>query len=78
MDLEMGEISVGASSTAAGKTIEGSRLRQDSGVMILAIKRSQEMGFNSSSDDRIEPGHFLIAMGQTSQLRRREQMASPS
>jgi voltage-gated potassium channel len=78
MDLEMGEITGGASSTVAGKTIEGSPLRQDSGVMILAIKRCREMGFNSSSDDRIEPGDFLIAMGQPSQLRRREQMASPS
>lgn len=78
MDLEIGEISVGAASSVAGKTIEGSHVRQDSGVIILAIKRSQEMRFNPSSDDRIEPGDYLIAMGQPSQLRRLEQMASPS
>jgi voltage-gated potassium channel len=78
MDLEIGEIAVGVSSSVAGKTIEGSHVRQDSGVIILAIKRSQEMRFNPSSDDRIEPGDFLIAMGQPSQLRRLEQMASPS
>jgi len=78
MDLEIGEISVGAASPVAGKTIEGSHVRQDSGVIILAIKRSQEMRFNPSSDDRIEPGDYLIAMGQPSQLRRLEQMASPS
>jgi voltage-gated potassium channel len=78
MDLEIGEISVEASSSLAGKTIEGSHVRQDSGVIILAIKRSQAMRFNPSSDDRIEPGDFLIAIGQPSQLRRLEQMASPS
>jgi voltage-gated potassium channel len=77
MDLEIGEISVEASSSMAGKTIEGAHVRRDSGVIILAIKRSQEMRFNPSSDDRIEPGDFLIAMGQPSQLRRLEQMASP-
>jgi voltage-gated potassium channel len=78
MDLEIGEIAVGVSSSVAGKTIEGSHVRQDSGVIILAIKRSQEMRFNPSSDDRIEPGDFLIAMGQPSQLRRLEQLAAPS
>jgi uncharacterized protein with PhoU and TrkA domain len=36
------------------------------------------MRFNPFSDDRIEPGDYLIAMGQPSQLRRLEQMASPS
>ena len=76
MDLEIGEICVGHDSTFAGKTIEGSRIRQDRGVIILAIKRESGMRFNPSPDDRIDPGDYLIAMGEPSQLRQLEQMAA--
>jgi voltage-gated potassium channel len=75
MDLEIGEISVGHGSGFAGKTIETSRIRQERGVIVLAIKRGQGMRFNPSPDDRIEAGDFLIAMGEPSQLRQVEQMA---
>ncbi len=76
MDLEIGEICVGQDSAFAGKTIEGSRIRQDRGVIILAIKRESGMRFNPSPDDRIETGDYLIAMGEPSQLRQLEQMAA--
>ena len=75
MDLEIGEISVPKHSSFAGKTIESSRIRQDRGVIILAIKREQGMRFNPSPADRIEPGDYLIAMGEPGQLRQLEQMA---
>jgi voltage-gated potassium channel len=75
MDLEIGEISVGPDSSFAGKTIETSRIRQDRGVIVLAIKRGQGMRFNPAPDDRIEVGDFLIAMGEPAQLRQLEQMA---
>jgi voltage-gated potassium channel len=78
MDLEIGEICVGKDSAFAGKTIETSRIRQDRGVIILAIKRESGMRFNPASDDRIEPGDFLIAMGEPSQLRELEQNSRPS
>jgi voltage-gated potassium channel len=76
MDLEIGEISVGTQSAFAGKTIETSRIRQDRGVIVLAIKRGQGMRFNPAPDDRIEAGDFLIAMGEPGQLRQVEQMAA--
>src|SRR2546421_9793367 len=75
MDLEIGEISVPKHSSFAGKTIESSRISQDRGVIILAIKREQGMRFNPSPEDRIEPGDYLIAMGEPGQLRQLEQMA---
>jgi voltage-gated potassium channel len=75
MDLEIGEISVGPDSSFAGKTIETSRIRQDRGLIVLAIKRGQGMRFNPAPDDRIEVGDFLIAMGEPAQLRQLEQMA---
>ncbi len=76
IDLEIGEIQVGRDSVFAGKTIESSRIRQDRGVIILAIKREKGMRFNPSPEDRIESGDFLIAMGEPGQLRQLEQIAS--
>jgi voltage-gated potassium channel len=76
MDLEIGEICVADASTVAGKTIETSRIRQDCGAVILAIKREKKMDFNPSPEDRIEPGDYLIAMGESSQLRQLERMAT--
>ncbi len=76
VDLEIGEVYVSPTSRFAGRTIEASRIRQDRGVIILAIKREQGMRFNLSAEDRIEPGDFLIAMGEPSQLRQLEQLAA--
>jgi voltage-gated potassium channel len=78
MDLEIGEIQVTPQSVFAGKTIESSRIRQDRGVIILAIKRHEGMRFNPAPDERIQPDDFLIAMGEPAQLRQLEQTASPS
>jgi voltage-gated potassium channel len=75
-DLEIGEVLVSAQSIFAGKTIENSRLRQDRGVIVLAIKREDGMHFNPAPDDRIAPGDYLIAMGEPNQLRRLEQAAT--
>jgi len=75
MDLEIGEIEVGPGSVFSGKTIEGSRIRQDRGVIVLAIKRAKGMRFNPAPDDRIEAGDYLIAMGEPTQLRQIEQAA---
>jgi voltage-gated potassium channel len=76
VDLEIGEVLVGANSEFSDKTVGGSRIRQERGVIILAIKRGQEMQFNPSPDDLIKPGDCLIAMGQPAQLRELEQAAS--
>jgi voltage-gated potassium channel len=75
MDLEIGQVPITPRSPFAGKTIETSRIRQDRGVIILAIKRQAGMRFNPAPDDRIEAGDFLIAMGEPQQLRELEQTA---
>jgi len=72
MDLEIGEVPIGAKSMFAGKTIENSRIRQDRGVIVLAIKRDAGMRFNPAPDDLIQAGDFLIAMGEPQQLRELE------
>jgi len=76
MDLEIGEILVPGKSVFAGKTIESSRIRQDRGVIILAIKRQEGMRFNPAPDEQIQPNDYLIAMGEPSQLRQLELTAA--
>jgi len=75
MDLEIGEILVTGKSVFAGKTIESSRIRQERGVIVLAIKRRDSMRFNPPPDERIEADDCLIAMGEPAQLRQLEQTA---
>ncbi|MFZ0480870.1 MAG: potassium channel protein [Terriglobales bacterium] len=75
MDLEIEEVPIRTGSVFAGKTVETSRIRQDRGVIILAIKREAGMRFNPAPDDRIEAGDFLIAMGEPQQLRELEMTA---
>ncbi len=77
LGLEIEEVYVENGSTFAGTTIERSKIRQDMGVIILAIKRgNQPMRFNPAPDDRIEPGDYLIAMGEPTNLRRLEDTAA--
>src|SRR5215471_23371 len=78
MDLEIGEIHITPESAFAGKTLESSRIRQERGVIVLAIKRNDAMRFNPAPDERIESGDCLIAMGEPSQLRELEQTAATS
>ncbi len=78
MDLEIGEIRITPASSFAGKTLEGSRIRQERGVIVLAIKRRENMRFNPAPDERIEPNDCLIAMGEPAQLRQLERTAASS
>jgi len=78
MDLEIGEIHITPESEFAGKTLESSRIRQERGVIVLAIKRQQGMRFNPAPDERIEPHDCLIAMGEPAQLRQLEQSVASS
>ena len=78
MDLEIGEIHITPQSEFAGKTLESSRIRQERGVIVLAIKRQQGMRFNPAPDERIEAHDCLIAMGEPAQLRQLEQSVASS
>ena len=76
LGLEIEEIRVEPSSTLAGKTVRSSKIRQELGIIVLAIKRQDEpMHYNPASDDKIEAEDCLIVMGPPSQLRRMEEIA---
>jgi voltage-gated potassium channel len=77
LDLEIEEVHIESGCSFAGQTIEGSRIRQEMGVIVLAIKRGgARMLFNPAPEDRIEAGDYLIAMGEPASLRRLEDSAT--
>ncbi len=75
VDLEIAEIEVAAGSRYVGQTFRTSKMRSDTGIIVLAIKRDETMRFNPASDDRIEAGDTLIAMGEPAGLRKLEESA---
>ena len=75
--LEIEEVLVAAGSAVAGQTLEGSRIRQEMGVIVLAIKGEHTaMRFNPPPDEVIHEGDHLIAMGDAKGLARLEDSAS--
>jgi voltage-gated potassium channel len=75
--LEIEEVQVQAGSRFAGQTLEGSRIRQEMGVIVLAIKgEDSQMRFNPSPDEAIHVGDHLIVMGEPTGLRRLEDSAT--
>ena len=74
--LEIEEVKVGKGAQIVGKTLEGSRIRQELGVVVLAIKgEDAPMRFNPPPDEMIHAGDHLIAMGDPDGLRKLEESA---
>lgn len=67
--LEMGELVVSEKSPLRGITLVDSGIRQETDVIIVAIrKKDGEMKFNPSSMTRIEAGDTLISLGKSEDL----------
>jgi voltage-gated potassium channel len=76
LPFDIEEVQVRAGSRVAGQTLEGARIRQEMGVIVLAIKgEDSHMRFNPAPDEVIHEGDHLIAMGGPDGLRRLEQSA---
>jgi voltage-gated potassium channel len=68
-DLQIEESQLSAQSQLTGTTLSDSRLRQDLGVIIVAIKKaSGKMVFNPASEVTLEAGDILIAIGDRQHL----------
>jgi voltage-gated potassium channel len=74
--LEIEEILIDESSHLAGKSIGTSNIRQEHGVIVLAIKSGSEMHVNPQPEDMIRAGDYLIAMGEPESLSRLESLAN--
>jgi len=79
LPLEIEEVQVRPGSRVVGKTLESARIRQEMGVIVLAIKgEDSQMRFNPPSDAVIHAGDHLIAMGEVNGLRQLEDSAANS
>lgn len=76
IDLQMEEIAVKDGSKIAGMTLDECGIGRELGIIIVAIQRAGgEMKFNPTFRTTIKPGDILIALGETSKLKRLEEMA---
>ena len=74
LDIEIEEIRVSEGSPVASTTLEESRVPQNYGVIVLAMRKSDDaMIFNPGGATRIEPGDVLVAMGERSKLEKMEE-----
>ncbi len=76
VEFEIEEIVTAFNSPLVGKSLQESRIKQETGTMIVAIKRNEDIITNPGANDIIEKGDLLIAIGTRPQLARLEQMAS--
>ncbi len=69
LELQIEETQIGPRSRLAGVTVRDSRIRQELGIIIVAIKKaSGEMVFNPPPDAVMEAADILITMGHREQV----------
>ena len=75
LDVGIEQVRVSATCEFASKTLQQMQIRKDLGVIVLAIRKTDgRMLFNPPAEAEIEGGDFLIAMGESANLRKLEQM----
>jgi voltage-gated potassium channel len=76
LDLQIEETLVQVGSLLAGQTLRASRLREDLGVIVVAIKKSEgHLVSNLSGDVVLQAGDTLIALGNRLNLDKVEDLA---
>jgi voltage-gated potassium channel len=77
-ELQIEEIEIRPSSRLSGQVVKNSRIREDLGIIVVAIKKPDgRMVFNPAPDVVMEASDVLITLGPRSQLDRLERMAQP-
>jgi voltage-gated potassium channel len=75
--LQIEEVAIRTTSRYAGRSLAESRIRQDFGVIIVAIRKAGgEMRFNPPGDAVLEGGDLLITLGPRERLDRLEELAA--
>jgi voltage-gated potassium channel len=71
LGLAMEEARVGDRSTLVGKNLIDSHLRQNYGVIIVAIKKtSGEMVYNPLPSEKLDAGDVIVVIGKKEALKR--------
>ncbi len=69
LNLQIEEFTLSPSSSLVGNTLKESRMRDRFGVIVVAIKRpAQDMLFNPSPEETLNPGDTVIALGEPGSL----------
>ncbi len=76
LELQLEEILLSEDSKFNNLTLENTAIGRDLGIIIVAIKRNDgRMEFNPRSSSLINAGDTLVALGESSKLRRLESLA---
>ncbi|OPY56107.1 MAG: Voltage-gated potassium channel Kch [Pelotomaculum sp. PtaU1.Bin035] len=76
INLEMEELTLNQNSKFAGKLLMDSRIKEEYGVMVLAIKRGNDYIVNPDSSEKLCPGDLLILCGPAERLTDLEKVAT--
>lgn len=70
MELQIEEVAVAPHMFCAGRTVQDSGLREELGLIVIAVKKPNDaMQFNPTADTLIEAGDRLVLMGPADNLR---------
>lgn len=76
LDLQIEEVRVAEKSQLVGSSLSDADLRKRLGVIVLAIRRKDgQLDFNPGPSQTVSPGDFLIAMGDSHNLKELETLA---
>ncbi len=79
LDIEIGEVRIPEGSPLIGKKLSDSMIRQQAGVIVLAVKNGQgKMMFNPSPESTLHAGDCMIVLGGGEQLKKADALAGPS
>ncbi len=71
LELQIEEVTIGPRGSLVGAQIKDNRIRQELGIMLVAVRRpSGQMQFNPTPDTTLEAGDVVIALGHKEQLAR--------
>jgi voltage-gated potassium channel len=78
-DLRFEEIEITAACPQAGRTIRETRVRHETGALIVALKKADgTFDTTPNPDVELNPGDVLIAVGTEQELRALEELFAPS
>ena len=76
IDMNMEELRINQSSCLVGKTLANSGIKQQTGAMVMAILRENQVISNPDAEEVILQGDLLIVFGLREQLHRLEEVAA--
>lgn len=76
IEMEMVELKIDQGSCLVGETLLTSRIKQQTGAMVLAILRDNQVISNPDASEAILQGDLLIVLGLRDQLHRLEELAA--